>query len=95
MKKSLWFVSVFLACCLLAGCSSDKRIQRASALSVVKVETSKAEFEAAETPDAKIKVANDYFMTAPVLLRAVDDYTHGRDPKSDPATPETMVKDVP
>lgn len=92
MKKSLWLVGAFLACCLLTGCPADKRIQRASALSVVKVETAKAEFEAAPTPEAQIKVAKNYFMTAPVLLQAVDDYTHGREPKSDPATPETMVK---
>jgi hypothetical protein len=90
MRKSL-LLGVLL-CCLFTGCEADSRVKRASALSVVKVETAKAEFDAAKTPEEQIKVAKNYFMTAPVLLQAVDDYVHGRQPKSDPATPETMVK---
>jgi hypothetical protein len=87
MRKILLLTLVF---CFLAGCTDD-RAKRASSLSKVKVDVAKTEFNAADTPEKKIKIAGDYFDNAPALIGAVDDYLHGRDPGSVPGVPDAPV----
>ena len=87
MRKIL--LALFVVCAV-SGCVDD-RTKRASSLSKVKVDVAKTEFNAADTPEKKIKIAGDYFDNAPALIGAVDDYIHGRDPGAVPAIPETMV----
>ena len=63
----------------LTGCA-DVRAKRASSMVCVKLSTAADEFKAAATPEAKVKVAQQYFETAGPLVNIVDDYLHGRKP---------------
>lgn len=79
MRKIL--IPAILLCCLaLTGCPKDARAKRGSSLLRAKTDTAEQELKDAKTPEAKVKVAEDYFETAPGLVNAIDDYMHGREP---------------
>lgn len=84
MRRILIPFSMLVLCVALTGCPKDSRAQRGSSLLCAKTDTAKQELEDAKTPEAKIKVAEDYFETAPGLVRALDDYMHGREPEEKP-----------
>jgi hypothetical protein len=78
-----------------SGCVDD-RVKRASSVLNAKTQVANEEFDKATTPEAKIKVANDYFKTAPAMTQVLQDYLTGVDPKKpvikeDPKVPESMV----
>lgn len=78
MKRLLLVGSLFavLAC---AGCA-DRRAREASNLNLVKAKVALKEFNAAPTPEAKNKIAKEYFDGGIRLLQVVDDYLWGREP---------------
>jgi len=77
--RKLLIPFVIVGCLCVVGCQ-DNRVKRGSSLLRVKTETAKKEFNEAETAEAKVKVAEEYFETAPALVNAIDDYVHGRNP---------------
>lgn len=72
-------IPVVLVLLFLVGCV-DARTRRAANLGYTKVKVSSQEYKEAETPEAKIKVADEYFETAEPLMKAVADYVNGVDP---------------
>lgn len=79
--RNFLIVPVFVL--LLCGCI-DARTKRASSLANVATQTAKREYEAADTPEKKVRVADEYFKEIPPIINAVDDYIHGREPVKDP-----------
>ena len=62
---------------LMSGCV-DRRVKEASNLNSIKVVVAEKEFEAAKTSEEKLKIAKEYFATAPRLIKVVDDALWGR-----------------
>lgn len=69
---------VFVLC--LPGCRHDDRIKRAASVHNAKTITAKKEFEAAPSPDAKIRVAEEYFRNATEFSQVFEDYVFSRKP---------------
>jgi hypothetical protein len=80
MRRLCVSLAVLSLCLLLTGCPADARIKRQSSLLDVKTKVAAEEFKAAATPEAKIKVAETWFETAPKMTQVLDDYLHGRKP---------------
>ena len=76
----------------LFGCFWDIQkkpsFKQQMSVSNAKCATAAAEFNAATTDEEKLKVAADYFSTAPKELQLMDDTIWGRDPSVDPSTPD-------
>lgn len=64
-----------------AGCVDD-RVKRAAAVNNAKVRTAKKEFNAAKTPEEKVKVAEEFFRNEDGFSQAFEDYCFGRQPKT-------------
>ena len=76
MKKILLAIALLA---LLSGCI-DERTKRASNLLETKTEVAADEFGKASTDAAKVEVAKEYFVNAPKLAKALNQYLHGVNP---------------
>jgi hypothetical protein len=74
----------------LAGCV-DGRIKQAASLSNVKAQVTAKEYKAAKTPEEKLKIAEEYFNTAPRLTQVVEDYLYGRNVPAAPVKSEVKT----
>jgi PBP1b-binding outer membrane lipoprotein LpoB len=83
MKK---LALVALLALILTGCIDD-RIKRQSSLLNVKTQVAAKEYKAADTPDKKVAVADEYFRTAPAMTQIMDDYMQGKDPQKPQVDP--------
>ncbi len=81
---------VFAAC----GCIDDRIKQQASLLDA-KTKVAKKEYNAAGTPDAKCKVADEYFRNADQMTDVIAAYMYGRKPTEEPPPTSTDVTPVP
>lgn len=74
-----------IAVIILVSCSGciDSRIKRAASLVNTKTQVESAEFQAAKTPEEKMKIAETHFKTMPSLTQVLDDYMQGRKPQGD------------
>lgn len=75
LKMLLPLVLLFL----LPACV-DGRIKEASSLVNTKTVVTAKEYKAAKTPEEKVKIADEYFDTAPRLTQVLEDYMYGREP---------------
>lgn len=85
--RKLFFVA--LLALVMTGCIDD-RIKRQGSLLNVKTQVAAKEYKAADTPDNKNAVADEYFRTAPAMTQVMDDYLQGKDPQKpqvDPVKP--------
>jgi len=92
MKRTLWLAPLLLL--VLAGCSKDARIKRAASMLNVKTQTEAQEYEAAESAERKLEIADHHFKTVPKFTQIIDDYLHGREPKGPlPAEVKASLRD--
>lgn len=80
---------LFLALMSLTSCT-DARAKRAGSLLKIKTQVAKTEFEQAKTDADKVKVAKEWFDTAPRLTDTLDDYLQGRKPVEDVPAPSPV-----
>lgn len=92
MRKFMVVILFALVTCV--GCSKDARIKRQVSLLNVKTQVAAAEYKEAKTPEAKDKVATEYFNTAPKMTQVVEDYMFGREPQEPKPTPPTTARMV-
>jgi len=84
------FALVVLLALALAGCSIDDRVKRQGSLLNIKTSVAAKEYKAADTPEKKVVVADEYFRSAPAMTQVLDDYLQGKDPQKpqvDPVSP--------
>jgi len=75
------FILILVTLLFVSGCAVDDRVKRASTVLNAKTQVASNELDKADTPEAKVKVAEDYFKTAPAMTQVLQDYLTGTDPK--------------
>lgn len=75
-----------VSCLLLAGCV-DSRVKREANLLNEKTKVAKKEYDAAPTPEEKVKVADAYFVDAQNMTQIITDGLSGNSPTPVPPIP--------
>lgn len=82
--------AVLLLSLFLCGCPADSRVKRQASLLNVKTATAAAEFKAAPTDADKVKVADEYFRSAPLMTQVVEDWFFNRKPQGPAELPAEL-----
>lgn len=80
VQLTFMLCGVAVVSCLLLSACVDGRIKEAASLVNVKTSVTAKEYKAAKTPEEKIKIADEYFDTAPRLTQVLEDHMYGREP---------------